>query len=154
MTVDKKFNIRVYGLLLWNNHVLVTDEWIWDRAFTKFPGGGLEWGEGTADCLLREFREEFGPAIDNSPMTIGSLFYLNDFFQPSAFNSQHQVMSIYYLVSTTHPQNIAVKHKAFDFDRHAPGEIIFRWVPLTALDANDFHFPIDKVVAKRLAQSL
>ena len=53
------FNIRVYGVLInQQNQVLVSDEYIRGSYYTKFPGGGLELGEGTRDCLKREFKEE------------------------------------------------------------------------------------------------
>ena len=48
------FNLRVYGILLGENKkVLVSDEFIRGNYYTKFPGGGLEFGEGTRDCLKR-----------------------------------------------------------------------------------------------------
>ena len=56
-----KFTIRVYGILVnENKRVLVSDEFIRGDYFTKFPGGGMELGEGTRDCLRREFKEETG----------------------------------------------------------------------------------------------
>ena len=56
-----KYTVRVYGILLDNdNRILVSDEFIRGDYFTKFPGGGLELGEGTRDCLKREFKEETG----------------------------------------------------------------------------------------------
>ena len=55
----EKLNLRVYGLLLNNNgEVLLTDESRFGMEFTKFPGGGIELGEGISDCLKREFIEE------------------------------------------------------------------------------------------------
>ena len=54
-----RFNIRVYGILInEKKQVLVSDEFIRGNYYTKFPGGGLEFGEGTRDCLRREFMEE------------------------------------------------------------------------------------------------
>ena len=51
-----RFNIRVYGLLInEQKQVLVSDELIRGSYITKFPGGGLEFGEGTRNCLQREF---------------------------------------------------------------------------------------------------
>ena len=48
------FNIRVYGILINEQHqLLVSDEYIRGNYYTKFPGGGLEFGEGTRDCLVR-----------------------------------------------------------------------------------------------------
>ena len=56
-----RFTIRVYGILFdENKRILVSDEFIRGDYFTKFPGGGLEIGEGTRDCLKREFKEETG----------------------------------------------------------------------------------------------
>ena len=59
------FTIRVYGILI-NEHkqVLVSDELIRGMYITKFPGGGLELGEGTRDCLKREFMEEMNLNVE------------------------------------------------------------------------------------------
>lgn len=54
------FTLRAYGLLLDQGRVLVSDELIRGQRITKFPGGGLEYGEGLKDCLVREVREELG----------------------------------------------------------------------------------------------
>ena len=82
------FNVRVYGLLLDpQNRLLVSDEFIRGDYFTKLPGGGLEIGEGTRECLAREFVEETGLAV-----TVGEHLYTTDFFQISAFNNKDQIM--------------------------------------------------------------
>jgi hypothetical protein len=40
------FNIRVYGILInEQKQVLVADEFIRGNYYTKFPGGGLEFGK-------------------------------------------------------------------------------------------------------------
>ena len=60
------FNLRVYGILInEQNQLLVSDEYIRGMKITKFPGGGLEFGEGTRDCLKREFLEETGYQCEN-----------------------------------------------------------------------------------------
>ncbi|RZK13557.1 MAG: NUDIX hydrolase, partial [Flavobacterium sp.] len=49
------FNVRVYGVLInHDNQVLISDEQSGGRTFSKFPGGGLELGEGLIDALKRE----------------------------------------------------------------------------------------------------
>ena len=59
------FNIRVYGICInSNNQVLVADEIVRGNYLTKFPGGGLEFGEGTRDCLKREFKEEMDLEVE------------------------------------------------------------------------------------------
>ena len=87
------FTIRVYGILInENKQVLVSDEYIRGNYYTKFPGGGLEFGEGTRDCLKREFKEEMDLDVE-----IGDHLYTTDFFQMSAFRPDQQIISIYYM---------------------------------------------------------
>ena len=60
----KHFNVRVYGILIHKENLLVSDEFIKGKLITKFPGGGLEFGEGTIDCVIREFMEELNLKIE------------------------------------------------------------------------------------------
>jgi 8-oxo-dGTP diphosphatase len=143
------FNVRVYGLLINEyNEVLISDEQEYGMRFTKFPGGGLELGEGLADGLKREFMEECNAKID-----IISHFYTTDFFVRSAFNDS-QVIGVYYLVKNLEPLNLVFKTAVFDFD--GEGEVLqaFRWVKLTDLTAENFPFPTDKHVANLLADKI
>lgn len=145
------FNIRVYGVLTdKKRRVLVADEFIRGEYFTKFPGGGLELGEGTRDCLKREFKEETGLDVE-----IGEHLYTTDFFQLSAFNKKDQIISIYYRVHCTEPIDLPTKEKLFDF---APHQVIdntacaevFRWVKWEDLNEETVSLPIDKIVIKQL----
>ena len=147
------FNIRVYGILIDNNdRLLVSDEFIRGQYYTKLPGGGLELGEGTRDCLKREFMEETGLDV-----TVGEHFYTTDFFQISAFNNKDQIVSIYYRVYPNSAIELETKLNAFDF---APEQIadptkeaeVFRWIPCKDLSENDVSLPIDKVVINLLKQ--
>jgi 8-oxo-dGTP diphosphatase len=141
-----RFNIRVYGILIDSNRrVLVSDEYIRGSFFTKFPGGGLEFGEGTRDCLKREFKEETGLDV-----TIGEHLYTTDFFQLSAFNNNDQIISIYYFVHGDATQ-LETKTTAFDFLPHQvtdpEGEAeVFRWIEWNDLTAEMMDLPIDKQV--------
>lgn len=143
MTIAR-FNIRVYGLLVHEHEVLVSDEFIRGHAVTKFPGGGLEFGEGTREGLAREIREELGlEAFDIEH------FYTTDFFQPSAYRAGDQIISIYY---TFRVANIAAVP-----DRSVPtaegmknGEERFRWWDLRQGKVEDLTLPIDRVVARML----
>lgn len=144
-----QFNVRVYGLLInEHNEVLVSDEQEYGMRFTKFPGGGLEYGEGMTDGLKREFVEEC-----NAEVEVLSHFYTTDFFVKSAFNDS-QIISVYYLVKNITPLTLNFKTKVFDFD--GEGEVLqaFRWINLNELTENDFTFPIDKYVAGLLIKNL
>ncbi len=141
------FNVRVYGILVnEKQEVLVSDEYHFEKFITKFPGGGLQFGEGTIDCIKREMLEETGIEIE-----VISHFYTTDFFQLSAFNEKHQVISIYYLISMLKPFTFPVKEKPFDFALNE-GAQSFRWIPLSALRKEDFTFPIDQKVAELLRE--
>src|SRR5689334_11347844 len=105
------FNVRVYGILInAKKQVLVTDEFRFGYRITKFPGGGLQFGEGTIDCLKRECFEELHLEVE-----VLKHFYTTDFFLRSAFNETQQIISIYYLISFKETQNICVKYVPFDF---------------------------------------
>ncbi|WP_231424323.1 NUDIX domain-containing protein [Pedobacter sp. Leaf250] len=139
------FNVRVYGLLInKKEEVLVSDEEEYGFRFSKFPGGGLEFGEGLIDGLKREFMEECNAEID-----VVSHFYTTDFFEKSSFNDS-QVISVYYLVKEKAPLQLAFKTKIFDFD--SKGEVLqaFRWVAVKDLDINEITFKTDKTVVTLL----
>src|ERR1700761_9037883 len=127
------FNVRVYGLLINANHeILVSDEQEYGMRFTKFPGGGLEYGEGMTEGLMREFVEEC-----NAQVEIVSHFYTTDFFVKSAFNNS-QIISVYYKVKNIEPLDLIFKTKPFDFDSDVEPLQAFRWIKLTDLKTDDF----------------
>ncbi|MES2558014.1 MAG: NUDIX hydrolase [Bacteroidota bacterium] len=139
----KRFNLRVYGLLInEHNEVLLADERRNGYAFTKFPGGGLEWGEGIIDGLKREFQEELGIEIE-----VGELFYLTDFFQQSAFSENDQLISVYYHVHVPDLSLIKCASKPETGDCE-----VFRWVKSEDLSVDELTFPVDKIVAGKLAE--
>ncbi len=90
-----KFNIRVYGLWIKNQKVLISHENIDGFKMTKFPGGGLEFGEGVVDCLKREFREELGVELFKL-----SLLHVSNRFIKSSFKNNEQVVAVHYLVKS------------------------------------------------------
>lgn len=145
----KVFNVRVYGLLLYEGRVLVSDELIKGRQITKFPGGGLEFGEGTIECVIREFKEELNLKIE-----VVDHFYTTDFFVASAFNPNNQVISIYYHVRALEPIKAKISESEFDFDELKEGAQSFRWLRVDELHENNFTFAIDKKVSSLLNKKL
>ncbi len=144
--MENRFTIRVYGIAFnEKQEVLLTDEFRMGTPMTKFPGGGLEYGEGTLDCLRRECMEEFGQQPD-----ILWHFYTTDFFQQAMLVKQPtQLISVYYRIRIARPHEIPVAGKAFDFPEKREGAQIFRWVSLQDPAAN-LTFPVDQHVWKLL----
>lgn len=137
------FNVRVYGILINDNHeVLISDERTENVSFTKFPGGGLEYGEGLIDALKREYQEECNFDID-----IVSHLYTTDFYEKSSFN-ESQIISIYYLVKNTSPIQIRTTAAAFDFEgqEYEDGKAqSFRWVKIEQLKEINLTFKTDQM---------
>ena len=143
---NSSFNIRVYGFLIDEGRILVTDEFRLGILMTKFPGGGLKYGEGLIDCLKREFREELNLEID-----ILSHYYTTDFFVASELlPTESQLINIYYLVQAKKPFPFQTTGKKFDFPAVVDGVQSFRWIPITELTEEEFTFPIDKFIVNKL----
>lgn len=138
----KHFNIRVYGLVInENGQVLLTDEYMLDRRMTKFPGGGMQFGEGPIDCLKREAIEEFGQEVE-----ITDHFYTTHFFQQALFYPDYQLISIYYRMKFKDPPGFKISTIPFDFSEMINGQQSFRWADILTMKEEELSFPIDRYV--------
>ena len=143
-------SIRVYGILINDaRQVLVSDEWIRGNYYTKFPGGGLEIGEGTRDCLKREFMEEMNLKVEP-----GEHIYTTDIYQQSAFNTAHQILSIYYFAAPLETITVPIRTKPFDFDEQqiriyeTTRQIeTFRFIDWDQFSEDSVTLPLDKIAA-------
>jgi len=134
--------------------VLVSDEYIRGEYYTKFPGGGLEFGEGTRECLQREFKEEM-----NLDVSIEDHIYTTDIFQMSAFTPEHQIIAIYYFAKALQPITVPIRTAAFDFDEQQlqlyeqTKQIeTFRFIDWKNFTADAITLPIDKIVTSLLRE--
>jgi 8-oxo-dGTP diphosphatase len=149
--------VRVYGVLINEaKQVLVSDEYIRGNYYTKFPGGGLEVGEGTRDCLKREFKEEL-----NLEVEIGDHIYTTDYFQVSGFNNAQQILAIYYYAKALEPITAPLRTVPFDFDERQMKvyDAIQQTETARFIDGNKFSaesvtLPIDKIVATIIQKTL
>jgi 8-oxo-dGTP diphosphatase len=138
----KHFNIRVYGLIInEKSQILLTDEFVLNQKMTKFPGGGLQFGEGPVDCLKREAVEEFGQAVE-----VMEHFYTTHFFQQACFYPHHQLISIYYRMKFRDPVGFKISEIAFDFPEMINGKQSFRWADIATLKEEELSFPVDRYV--------
>lgn len=144
------FNVRVYGLVLSpSGQLLLSDEYCQNRYMTKFPGGGLEPGEGLIDGLKREFLEEC-----NTEIEVLSHFYTTDFFVKSMFRGGGQLISVYYLCRFIEEPKFTIIEKAFDGLPEINDTLAFRWVSISELDAQHLTWPVDRVVADLLKKQV
>lgn len=149
MKNSERFIIRVYGIVLnEKQEVLLTDEFQLNQKMTKFPGGGLEFGEGTTDCLIREFKEE----CNGQEIIDIQHFYTTDFYQKALFYENCQLISIYYLAKLKLPVKFKISTVPFDFENMENGNQSFRWMKIKELNVSEFTFPVDKFAAEKLKQ--
>jgi len=130
----KSFNLRVYALIIERDSILVSRELIGGKYLYKFPGGGLQYGEGLIEGLQRESMEEMNQNLKNIKH-----FYTTDFFQQSQFDSKDQLIAIYYKANLTSKINNKLKVPIKDFP-------VFEWKKITDFSLKDLHFPTDKFV--------
>lgn len=142
----KQFNIRVYGLIFNKRaQILLSDEYMLDMKMTKFPGGGLQFGEGPEECIKREAMEEFGQEIK-----IIDHFYTTGFFQRAQFFEDQQLLSIYYRIEFKDVPRFKISEKPFDFQTLLNGSQSFRWATIDTLQKTDLSFPVDRHVLSLL----
>lgn len=145
----EKIVIRVYALIIKNDKILLSDEFWFDTPMTKFPGGGLENGEGIKDCLLRELQEE----LKLSPKKIEHFYTYEDLIV-SEFIAHTQVIPIYYLCEIDDNSQIEVSEYRYDFKKLENGAMRNRWIDIDLLDESELTFKNDKAVLVKLKEFL
>lgn len=138
MKSDKFFNIRVYAFIMNSyDEVLIAEEFHYDTFMRKFPGGGLQFGEGIYDALIREIKEELNQEVDSA-----THFHTTDFFVQSKFNEAHQVIGVYYIVHLK--SDISHLYRKQEKVVDTNGEEEFKWKKIAEISPDDFTFPVDK----------
>lgn len=142
----QRFNVRVYFFLLDRameqerivpgTRVLLSDELLAGQDCTKLPGGGLEFGEGPADCARREAQEELGQDID-----LGPLVHATRGFVRSAWRGEEQVLCHHYLATLPDAPEFRLAVDRFDYP--ADQRESFRWVAVSTLAEEDLTFAVD-----------
>jgi 8-oxo-dGTP diphosphatase len=134
-----KINIRVYAAAVKDKKVLVLHEEYAGDHLMKFPGGGLEFGEGLLDCLHREFDEEL-----NVKIKIVDHLYTQEEFLVSRFRENEQLLTIYYLVEILDETEFLIMDPCIEKTE---------WISIDT-DENPFLLPIDKIAFEKLKKKL
>ena len=141
------FTQRTYGILInKKKEVLISDEFRFGRYFRKFPGGGVEKGEGILDALKREFKEELSLEIDSH-----EFLFFNDYFQQSSFDPNIQVTCFYYLVKCSGARYL--KLESYEIPLTEDGEKQ-QWISINELNIETLTFPIDRDALRTLKTRL
>ena len=141
------FTQRTYGILInKKQEVLISDEFRFGRYFRKFPGGGVEKGEGILDALKREFKEELSLEIDSH-----EFLFFNDYFQQSSFDPNIQVTCFYYVVKCSGAQDL--KLESYEIPLTEDGEKQ-QWISINELNIETLTFPIDRDALRTLKTRL
>jgi ADP-ribose pyrophosphatase YjhB (NUDIX family) len=144
----KEFTGRVYGRLVREgSEVLISDEKQENYRFTKFPGGGLELGEGVIDCLKREFMEEL-----NQPIEVVRLLHVVEEAVQSKFRPWQQVISIYYQVICSGDYKFRTDLTRDDLE-HKDQYEVFSWQSIETLNPNQLTFIADKEIVDVLKKA-
>jgi 8-oxo-dGTP diphosphatase len=141
-----EYNLRVYGLLIEEGRVLITDELRSGTPMTKFPGGGVEAGEGLEEALIREWEEETYTKI-----RVGKLLYVNPFYHKSGFFVSLPLLSVYYQVHLEEPLACELNTEKYFLPKETPGDWQqFRWLNLNDLATEEFTFVVDKALVENI----
>lgn len=132
-----KINVRVYAICIKNAEILVLFEKYAGEDLVKLPGGGLEYGEGTTECLHRELKEELNLRVKNVEH-----FYTQEAFLKSKFNENEQLLTIYYLAEIEDETELEILEPSIEK---------VEWKSLKLLE-NPFVLPVDRLVFEKLKE--
>ena len=137
------FNVRVYALIVKNNRLLISEEQHGGVFLRKFPGGGLQFGEGIVQALHRELKEELNADVESE-----KLLCVTEDFVVSFLNNKQQVIGVHYWVELK--QDYSDNHLDNNRVELENGYIHFKWVMIDELKADDFSSPVDKSAFEKL----
>lgn len=132
-----KFNIRTYACVIKKDSVLGLFERFRGNVLLKFPGGGLEYGEGLIECLTREFDEELNVKIE-----VTEHLYTQENLIPSHFRNDEQLLTIYYIANILNEENFKIRDSGIEKAE---------WISINTAN-NPFSLPSDQIVFNKLKE--
>ena len=87
--IDKP-RIRVAGITIQGDEILLIEHTKKDKKYWLVPGGGVDWGESTEQALIREYKEE-----TNLDIEIKDFLFFSEAISP---DKNKHVINLYFLV--------------------------------------------------------
>ena len=123
MKQDYIFNIRITGILIEENQILLVRQKLSEKRSWSLPGGRLERGETISEGMIREMKEETGLDVE-----IIRMLYLCD-----VETSANTVLHISFLLKRSGGK---IQLPNNEFDENPIGDV--RFVPVTELEHYGF----------------
>ena len=90
MTEKIRPRVRVAGILIEDDRILLIEHTKNNRKYWLVPGGGVDWGESAAEALIREFKEETGLDIE-----VEKFLFISETIAP---DKQKHVINLYFKI--------------------------------------------------------
>ena len=82
--------VRVSGILIEDDRILLIEHTKNNRKYWLVPGGGVDWGESAAEALIREFKEETSLDIE-----VEKFLFISETIAP---DKQKHVINLYFKI--------------------------------------------------------
>ena len=90
MTDKIRPRVRVAGILIEDDRILLIEHTKNNRKYWLVPGGGVDWGESAAEALIREFKEETSLNIE-----VEKFLFISETIAPG---KQKHVINLYFKI--------------------------------------------------------
>ena len=82
--------VRVAGILIEDDRILLIEHTKNNKKYWLVPGGGVDWGESAAEALIREFKEETSLDIE-----VEKFLFISETIAP---DKQKHVINLYFKI--------------------------------------------------------
>lgn len=93
--------IRVAGILIEDNKILLIQHHKNNKKYWLIPGGGNDWGETTKEALIREYKEE-----TNMDIEVDEFLFFSETISP---DKKRHVLNLFYKIHRNNKNDIIIK---------------------------------------------
>ena len=93
--------IRVAGILVENNKILLIQHHKNNKKYWLIPGGGNDWGETTKQALVREYKEE-----TNLDIEVDEFLFFSETIYP---NKERHILNLFFRIHRNEKNNSIIK---------------------------------------------